>query len=160
MIKVITCRLGKNPSVDLVDDVYRHTHDDVIKGGYVEIEPLLNGVYLYCDEDGLSKGLKYNRALPAYGVAMSREYDFVLYVGKEEPAPPGALGLHKVVGDFVLVQRAGSGVISMSKKNEEDYLAWLSCDLSLLCRRCGKDVPTRSHIYCGAACSAQAEAHQ
>lgn len=59
MIKVVLCEVGKEPSVvEIENDLY--TLQKIV-GGYIENITLQSKICLICNEEGMLKGLPFNR---------------------------------------------------------------------------------------------------
>jgi len=112
-IRVLVCRVGAAPVVEELtasnDGDYLAAMQRVV-GGLVTSIPLGDGVDLWCNEEGLLRGLPLNRVIPTIAPALPPGFEdaFVIWLG-DDLARPGEPGEWRIYGDFFLARSTPSG---------------------------------------------------
>lgn len=162
MKKVLVCKVGQAPFVELAANPWDYTKEYLIgENSLIQVVHLDDGVAMYFDEEGTGKKLPVNRLVPARAPNFNAsDFSFVIdTTGGNRPAP-GEMGVHIVRGHFLLCQEAGvDGEGEMLYKDLTD--TQIKKYEELLggpppCPQCGKPRAYANAIYCGAACSARA----
>jgi hypothetical protein len=160
---VIVCRVGEEPKVEKVSNIFTFAQQSVLKGGLVEQQPLnLTEECLVAlwDEESKMKKLPINRAVPARGPHLLPA-DFV--VDMRDPtkqyAKPGELGYFEVYGNFIITKLDGDGeYVSLTDAEIRFLLPFFELGKCEYCRE--NPVAYPGARFCGAACSAEWEIHK
>lgn len=161
VVKILVVRIGDEPKVEEVDNPFNFAKMSLLGGGFVQALPLSENLALYCDEDGISKKLRFNRDFPARASDIPDDaYDFVIDMTKGQRAMPGEMGFHRILGNFLITCHSGSG--GYATLSEEEIVRFskalvLSTNEGK-CKRCGNPVAYDGGIFCGAGCTARYEA--
>ncbi len=161
-VKCIVCCIGKSAEIRELSEPWLLAKEVMGGSAMIQIIKLDDGVEVYCDEDGIMKGLQFNRALLAHAKGIDpTKVDFIVKMS-EHAADPGELGIHRIRGNFVLTRNNPSTGKPKSLTGDElaFYLALMNDSRSVLCRQCGDPRASPAQIYCGAGCSARAEAKE
>ncbi len=164
MTKIIVCRMNQEPSVEDVKDVYKFAKE-LMNDAFIETQGLIlndSEVARALWAENVGERLKYNRSVPSQCPYVPEDVSFVVdtRVGPPESyAKPGQMGYFAVHGDFVITKvRNGDGAwIDLSERAIKTYLALLA--LPKCARKtCDKPLAYPGAMYCGAGCTARAEA--
>lgn len=163
MTKVLVCRVGEDPKVEEVASPFDFCRSFLINGGYVEAKLIVvndrTRVVCYWDEDAKSKKLSFNREVPARALPLPKT-DFVIDTRERPPeayAQPGEMGYFEVLGDFLITKADNEGdPVDLTDEELQTLVPLLELPK---CKRCKKKILAyKTAVYCGAACSARAEA--
>lgn len=158
--KILVCRVGEEPKVEEVDDVFSFT-SELVDHAYIETQTIVvdqEEVTAFFAENVGNK-LKFNRNIPAVCPYIPEDVDFVVDTRKMLPefyAKSGQLGFYRIHGHFVLTKIVNGGHRSLSERAIKTFSALLEVPK---CKRCNKNpLAYPGAVYCGAGCSARAEA--
>jgi hypothetical protein len=152
-VRVLVCRVGNEPVVEDVLHPFNFTKHGLLDGRYIESLGLSNDLLLLCAEE--KEGLEFNRSFIARAPTVPEDASFVI---RRSPglAEPGELGVHKLYGNFVVQQVRGDYPLEVDMT---DANIRTCMELFALCKFCHKEPKAYpGAVYCGAACTAQAEA--
>jgi hypothetical protein len=109
-VRVLVCRVGHEPRLE--DAATDLASLQALVGGYLECVGLGDGVDLWCNESGRIDGLPFNREVPGRSPWVPEEdWDLIIRVD-DDLAPPGAMGVHLVHGDFFLATASEDGELA------------------------------------------------
>jgi hypothetical protein len=120
-IRVVVCGVAKMPRVEMIMPGLEPLQE--IIGGYVECLALNEGIDLWCDEEGLLKGLPLNREIrqraPQPSALFKDAFVIDARMDKSQPmAKPGQMGVHRIHGTFLFARTDEDG--SLVGLSDED----------------------------------------
>lgn len=160
MAKILVCRIGEDPKVEDVDDVF-HWTSKLLDHAFIETQTITvdkEAVTMFFAED-IGNKLKFNRNVPSRCPYIPEDVDFVIDTRKGPPesyAKPGEMGYFAVNGHFILTKIVNGGHRSLSDRAIKTFSALLATPKCARCKT--KPLAYPGAVYCGAACSAMAEA--
>jgi hypothetical protein len=112
-IRVLVCRVGAAPVVEELTaskDGHHLAAMQRVVGGLVTSIPLGDGVDLWCNDEGLLRGLPLNRVIPTIAPALPPGFEdaFIIRLG-DDLAMPGEPGEWRIYGDFFLARADEDG---------------------------------------------------
>jgi hypothetical protein len=141
--------------------MYSNTPKSSSRNAFIETQTIVVGdeaVTAFWAEN-IGDQLKFNRDVPSRCPYLPEDPSFVVDTRKGPPesyAKPGEMGYFAVAGDFVLTKIANGEHVSLSDRAIKTFSALLALPK---CARCKVNpLAYRGAVYCGAACSEQAEA--
>jgi hypothetical protein len=125
MTRVLVVRVGAEPIVENVESPFSFTKTSLIDGGMVQVIHLDDGIMLYSDEEAELRNLPLNRDVPGRRWHVSREIigddPFVIDATDGNCPPPGAMGVHRIFGHFLLTRENAAYVVDL---NDEDIVKY------------------------------------
>lgn len=150
MTKVLVCRLDEDPKVEDVKDPFNFCKMSLLEGAHLQAKLIWvkdERVVFYWDEDARAKKTRFNRDVPV--VVNESQGGYTL--------TPDSNIVFDIRGHF-LVTKADRKGDHIDLKEIEILLLTLALTLPK-CKRCKtKTLAYKGALYCGAACSARAEA--
>lgn len=118
-LKIIFCPIDLPAEVRLIDHTTEAMQDVV--GGWLELVRL-PGIDLWCNEEGVLRGMAFNRPIPARAPVVGGEpWSFVIRP-EGESASPGETGVHLIHGPFFLCSSDGEEVADVT---DEQIVRWM-----------------------------------
>lgn len=159
MTKILVCRVGKEPQVEDVEDVFKFGKE-MLDDAFIETQTIVVGEEIvrafWAENHG---NLKFNRLVPSRCPYIPENIDFIIdtRVGPPEGyAEPGEMGYFDTFGDFLLTRIVDGEHADISEQGLKTFAALLALPK---CKRCKKNtLAYPGAVYCGAGCSARAEA--
>lgn len=160
MTKLVVCRVGDQPAVEDIKDVYQFVRYDLLGGDYLEEKRIFiddQMFVFYWAENDPNKELPLNRHIPAVSPSL-RGASFIVDTRKGPPeayAKPGELGYFAIKGNFVVTRIDDRGDCKDLKPEEIEMLTNL---FELKCEYCHSQPKAyKGARFCGAGCTAAYE---
>ena len=158
--KILVCKVGEEPKVEEVDNVFKFA-SELMNHEFIETQTIAvdNELVTAFFAENVGNKLKFNRNVPARCPYIPEDVDFTVDTRKAPPefyAKSGEMGYYAIAGHFILTKIVNGGHRSLSDRSIKTFTALLEIPK---CKRCKKNpLAYPGAVYCGAGCSARAEA--
>ena len=115
-VRVLVCRVGAAPVVEELAATNEGHYLDAMQGivgGLVTAVSLEGGVDLWCNDEGIVRGLPLNRVIPTVAPKIPPGFeDAAIIMLGDDLARPGEPGEWRIYGDFFLARSTPDGEIA------------------------------------------------